>query len=52
VAQLLFRKPDPTQPTKKTGDLKLGVFFGFLAIVLAALVGAIVLYAMDKDAAA
>jgi hypothetical protein len=34
------------------GDLKSGVFFGFLAVVLVALIGAIVLYAIGKDAAA
>jgi hypothetical protein len=38
--------------TKKAGDLKPGVFFGFLAVVLVALIGAIVLYAVDKDTAA
>ena len=34
------------------GELKLPVFFGFLAVVLVALVGAIVLYAIGKDTAA
>jgi hypothetical protein len=34
------------------GDLRSGVFFGFLAVVLVALIGAIVLYAIGKDTAA
>jgi hypothetical protein len=33
------------------GDLNLPVFFGFLFVVLVALVGAIVLYAIGKDSA-
>jgi hypothetical protein len=37
---------------KKAGDLDLGPFFGFLAVVLVALIGAIILYAMGKDTAA
>jgi membrane protein DedA with SNARE-associated domain len=34
------------------GDLKTPVFLGFLAVVLVALIGAIVLYAIGKDGAA
>lgn len=34
------------------GELKMGIFFGFLAVVLVALIGAIVLYAMNEDSAA
>ena len=34
------------------GDLKMGVFYGFLAVVLVTVIGAIVLYAIGEDAAA
>jgi len=50
------RGPSPpgAEATEKkvAGDLKPAVFFGFLAVVLVALIGAIVLYAIDEDSAA
>jgi len=46
----VLHKADPA--TGGPGGLNLPVFFGFLAVVLVALVGAIVLYAIGKDTAA
>jgi len=44
--------PGGAAAAKVAGDFKPGVFFGFLAVVLVALIGAIVLYAVGKDSAA
>lgn len=46
------RKRSARPANKEPGDIKDAHFFGFLAVVLVALIGGIVLYAIGKDAAA